>query len=206
MNKITKNSFIIAALLVTVILSGNCRAEESATKQSANKCFTAIEFFTGFGKAKLHAQGNYHFAPFIVALDFDIKPPIERLLEKVGLKYPGLMQFQLEPFINSVYSPYANIEVGNSFMLKLGILPETSKFQPYVKAGIGMLYMSQHTREQSTQYNFLPQGGAGLMYFLKDNLALTLGYRYRHLSNNSFKSPNSGINVDMYLAGISIVY
>lgn len=66
--------------------------------------------------------------------------------------------------------------------------------------------MSQHTLEQSTQYNFLPQAGAGLIYFLKPDLGLNLGYRYRHLSNSSLKRSNKGINVDMILAGLSLYY
>lgn len=196
MHKIMKNSFIIVVLLATLVLSGVCRAEETE-----KKCLTGIEFFTGFGKAKLHAQGNYFLAPFIFDLDFDIKPPIERLLEKVGIKYPGLIQFQLEPFINAVYSPYGNAEVGNTFMFKIGILPETSKFQPYAKAGIGMLYMSQHTREQSTQFNFEEQGGLGAHYFIKKNLAINAECRIRHVSNAGIDYPNHGINSLFFLLG-----
>jgi hypothetical protein len=196
MHKIMKNSFIIVILLVTLALSGVCRAAEPE-----KKCLTGIEFFTGFGKAKLHAQGNYFLAPFIVALDFDIKPPIERLLEKIGIKYPGLIQFQLEPFINTAYSPYANVEVGNTFMFKIGFLPETAKFQPYVKAGIGMLYMSQHSREQSTQFNFEEQGGIGAHYFFKKNIALNADVRIRHVSNAGIDQPNHGINSLFFLLG-----
>jgi len=194
MNKFARNSLFIAVLLTMLISSAAvCRAEELGK----SKCLSGIEFFTGFGKAKLHGQGNYFLAPFIFALDFDLKPQVEKL----GLKYPGLIQFQLEPFISAAYSPDANVEVGNTFMLKVGILPETSKFQPYIKVGIGFLYMSQHTVEQSTQFNFEEQGGVGAHYFLKDNFAINADCRIRHVSNAGIDQPNHGINSLFFLLG-----
>ncbi|MFA5155776.1 MAG: acyloxyacyl hydrolase [Candidatus Omnitrophota bacterium] len=196
MNKFTKKSLFIAMSLAMLVPAAVCRAEEPEQK----KCFTAVEFFTGFGKSKLHAQGNYFLAPFICALDFDIKPKIEKLGAKF---FPGLVQFQLEPFISAAYSPRANIEVGNTFMFKLGILPETAKFQPYIKAGIGFLYMSQHTREQSTQFNFEEQGGIGAHYFIKKNFAINADCRIRHVSNSGIDQPNHGINSMFYLVGVT---
>ena len=160
-----------------------------------------IGIFSGYASGPLDEKPDYELVLTIFRLGLDLNP----FINKFGLDTKGLLELQLEPFINTVVSPNNNVEIGSNFVLKYAF-PLTKKFYPYVEGGLGMLYMSQHTREQSTQYNFLPQGGVGLMYFLKDNLALTVGYRYRHLSNNSFKSPNSGINVDMYLAGISIVY
>ena len=160
-----------------------------------------IGILSGYASGPLDEKPDYELVPTILRFGLDLNP----FINKFGLDTKGIFEIQLEPFINTVVSPNSNVEIGSNFVLKYAF-PLTKKFYPYVEGGLGVLYMSQHTREQSTQYNFLPQGGAGLMYFLKDNLALTLGYRYRHLSNNSFKSPNSGINVDMYLAGISIVY
>ncbi|MCX5705045.1 MAG: acyloxyacyl hydrolase [Candidatus Omnitrophica bacterium] len=160
-----------------------------------------IGILSGYASGPLDEKPDYEFVPMIFRFGLDLNP----FINKFSWDTKGLLELQLEPFINTVVSPNNNVEIGSNFVLKYAF-PLTKKFYPYVEGGLGMLYMSQHTREQSTQYNFLPQGGAGLMYFLKDNLALTVGYRYRHLSNNSFKSPNSGINVDMYLAGLSIVY
>jgi hypothetical protein len=191
MNKIKKSSLIVAVL--ALFFSCNiCLAEEARPR-----CLKAVEMLTGFGRAKLHGKGNYYLAPFIFDFDFDLVPTVE----KWGLKLPGLFQFQLEPFISAVYRPDANVEIGNAFMLKLGVLPETFKFQPYIKAGVGMLYMTQHTREQSTQFNFLEQGAVGAHYFFSKKIALTMDCRFRHVSNASIKHPNHGINTLYYLLG-----
>jgi len=166
------------------------------------RALDAIEVTTGFLNGNLsHTNKKYQGVPLLVAFDFDGKP----LLGKIGLKFPGRFDFVLEPFINTINSPSSNVEAGSNFLIKY-VFPLNAKIQPYVKGGLGMLYMSQHTLEQSTQYNFLPQGGAGIHYFIKDNVALNLEYRYRHLSNASIKHPNSGIDSNMYLGGVTFFF
>jgi hypothetical protein len=127
------------------------------------------------------------------------------LLSKVWINTKGRADFILEPFVNAISSPASNVEAGSNFLLQY-VFPLNKKFQPYIKGGLGVLYMSQHTLEQSTQYNFLPQGAAGIQYFLKDNLAINLEYRYRHLSNASLKDPNSGIDSNLYLCGVTFFF
>ncbi|UCC94712.1 MAG: acyloxyacyl hydrolase [Candidatus Omnitrophota bacterium] len=164
-------------------------------------CLDGIEIFTGYMNANLDEQDDYEGIPLFVAFNFDGKP----LLSDIGIEFPGRFDFVIEPFVNTMFSPDPNVEVGSNFLIKY-VLPLTETVQPYVKGGLGALYMSQHTREQSTQYNFLPQGGAGVHIFLNENTAMSFEYRYRHLSNNSFKSPNSGINTDLFLGGISFFF
>lgn len=77
---------------------------------------------------------------------------------------------------------------------------------PFLKGGLGALYMSQHTQEQSTQWNFLPQIGLGVNYALTDNISLTCEGRFRHLSNAGFVRPNHGVQVVQYLGGIAYYF
>lgn len=191
MNRITKITFIVT-FLILCFLFNICMAEEAKPK-----CLTAIEGLIGFGKAKLKEKGNYYLTPLMFDFDFDLKP----FLKKRGFSPPGLFQFQLEPFMCIVSKPDANVELGNAFMFKVGVLPETAKFQPYAKAGVGMLYMSQHTREQATQFNFLEQGGIGAHYFFNKNMAFTAECRIRHLSNAGIKQPNHGVNTLLFVLG-----
>ena len=191
MHRITKSTFIVTPL-VLCLLFNICMAGPAKPKYLAG-----IEGFIGFAKAKLREKGNYFLTPLIFDFDFDLKP----FFKKRGFSLPGLFQFQLEPFMCIVSKPNTNIEAGNAFMFKVGILPETAKFQPYGKIGVGMLYLSQRTREQSTQFNFLEQGGIGAHYFFNKNTAFTAECRFRHLSNSGIKRPNSGINTLFFVVG-----
>jgi len=158
---------------------------------------SGMEFLTGYTQAKLiRSQGDYQTVPLMADFDFDMKTWFK------DINYPGLLQFQIEPCISTVVSPDPNIEAGNAFAVKFGFLPETSKFQPYMKIAGGFLYMSQHTREQSTQFNFFEYGSMGAHYFFNDKTGITIEGRFRHLSNAGIREPNHGINSVVALIGL----
>jgi len=196
---------ILSIFSVCYLLASACFAEEAAekaAKKSESRWLQGIELLTGFSKANLKDSKAYATVPIIFDFDFDLKP----LVKKIGLNPWGLFQFQLEPYISPVSEPRANVEFGTGFILKIGFLPEDSKFQPYIKAGPGMLYTTQHTREQGTQFNFFEYAGVGMHYFFTKNTAFTIEGRYRHLSNSGIKDPNHGINSYFALVGLAYQY
>ncbi|MCM8763167.1 MAG: acyloxyacyl hydrolase [Candidatus Omnitrophica bacterium] len=188
---------IICILVFSLSFFSICFARD--TEKSLLK---EIGLFTGYANGDLIDKDDYCLILTIVRLGFDLKP----FLNKFNFNPPGLVEFEFEPFANTLISPDPNAEIGFNLLLKYG-LPLTQRLYPYLEGGVGFVYTTQHTLEQSTQYNFIPQAGAGIIYFLKkDSLAVTAGYRYRHLSNASIKAPNKGINVDMALVGLSLFY
>ncbi len=186
-------SFII--LLSLPFLAPNA----GGAQETKPKSLEGMEFLSGFGWGELREKEDYKLIPFIVDFNFNLKP----LIQKVNINLEQLFQFQLEPFISFVSCPDANLETGTSFFLKTGLLPRAWKFQPYVKVGVGMVYLTQHTREQGSQFNFIEQGGAGIHYFFRKNIAFSVEYRMRHLSNANIEPPNKGIETAFLLAGIS---
>ncbi len=160
-----------------------------------------IEFFTGYVKSNTSLQGDkgvWRAAPIAVDFDFDLKKLISR---KTNIVWPGLVQLQVEPFFSYIYNPRANFEAGASVFLKIGFVPDTWIIQPYGKFGVGLDYMTLHTREQGTQFNFIDTISLGTHYVIKKNLALTVEYRLRHLSNAGIDERNSGINTHFALIG-----
>lgn len=185
---------LITALVLWAFLAGSAIAEE--TKGGS---LEGIEFLTGFSWGNLREQKDYRAFPILVDFDFNLK----QLTKKFNFNPPQLFQFQFEPFITVISQPRSNIETGTSFLLKFGLLPQTCKFQPYLKGGMGLVYLSLHTREQKTQFNFTEQVGAGMHYFFAKNTAFTCEYRYRHLSNAGIKHPNRGINTHTTIIGVA---
>jgi len=176
---------------------------QTALRAESVKSLAAMDFLTGFGWGKLHAkEGGYRSIPLMVDFSFDLKP----LLNKININPKPLFQFQIEPFVADIYSPENNFEMGTTLWCKFGILPETSKFQPYGKLGAGVDYMTLHSREQSTQFNFIEQGAVGMHYFFTKNTALTIEGRIRHLSNCGIKEPNHGINSYYATTGLTYKY
>ncbi|MDD5166592.1 MAG: acyloxyacyl hydrolase [Candidatus Omnitrophica bacterium] len=193
---------MFSLLLGLVLFTGLCWADEGVTEvkeEAQSKSLAAIEFLSGYSKANLKRGGNYTTVPIIVDFDFDLKP----LTKKIGFNPPMLLQFLVEPSISPVIEKNANVELGLGFILKVGLLPETSKFQPYIKAGPGLLYTTQHTQLQGTQFNFFEYAGIGAHYFFTKNTAFTIEGRYRHVSNCGIKDPNTGINSYFGLLGVA---
>lgn len=164
-------------------------------------CLDVLELFSGWLEADLRAKQDYEGIPIFISLGFDIKS----VFDKINLKIKGDTDFIVEPFSTLILSPETNVEAGVNFLVKY-VYPLSKKIRPYFKGGVGVLYMSQHTREQATQYNFLPQVSIGLHYFLNEKTALSCEYRYRHLSNASTGHPNKGIDADLILGGISFFF
>ncbi len=185
---------IIIVLVILFFVSGACFAEGRKIK-----AFQGIEFLTGYAQSELEEKGNYAGIPLFVDFDFNLK----RVFSQTDFYPPGVLQFQIEPFVLGVYKPKADLEAGSSVFLKLGIFPESFALQPYVKVGGGASFMTIHAAEQSTQLNYIETYVVGTNYYFTQNTALILEGRFRHMSNGGRKLPNHGINTDFYLAGIA---
>ncbi len=184
---------MVTFIVVLAFALNICWAEEKKETKPQS-----IEYLSGFGLAKLKKEGNYHIVPFYVAFDYDLKP----FSKKMGMNLPGLFQFGVEPFASFVFDPHNNAEIGTNFAVKMGILNEAKAFQPYIKGGVGFVYLTEHVSEQSTQFNFTEYAGLGTHYFFTKNTAFTIEYRFRHISNADIKRPNTGIGTNIWLCGI----
>ncbi|MFN4226721.1 MAG: acyloxyacyl hydrolase [Candidatus Ratteibacteria bacterium] len=143
-------------------------------------------FFTGYGFTKIQDPKSYRFNTFVV----DFTKPVE------GFKN---FFFQIEPSIAYVSSPSDNFEVG-ILLFALYSFSE-SNFQPYIKIGTGIIYLSTDFIEQATHFNFATSIGLGFKFKLKKLSIYTEG-RFRHVSNAGIKLPNEGINSRIFLIGI----
>lgn len=190
-----KNIYILFIVILVAIFA----VSSSAFAQKKPNSLKGIEFLSAYSEGRLIDKDNYQLITLMVDFNFDLKP----LTNKINFNPASILQFQFEPFFSFVNQPDTNLELGTSFLFKLGFLPEDLKLQPYLKGGLGIAYMTQHTLNQSTQYNFLPQIAGGLHYFFEEDVALTAEYRYRHLSNCSFKRPNHGIDSRFIIVGVS---
>ncbi len=163
-----------------------------------SKGLSSIGFLTGYMKGSLEDKPDYEVVPLMLSFGFDLKP----LAEKIGVDTKGILEFQVEPFINPVIEPENSIETGVNLLIKYAF-PLNKKLMPYIKFGAGPSFMGMDIREQGTRFNFVDTAGAGLSWFIKKNLSVDLEYRFRHLSNASIDSPNRGVETHSVLMGFS---
>jgi opacity protein-like surface antigen len=199
-----KKRFLLVIVFLVIIFSlysgvSYCEVEEGQEEAGGIKEFSVL---TGWGKGKLkYNQGDYEIVPLHFQIGFDVTS----WLDKMNIEQRGNLRFLLEPFLNTVTSPSTNIETGNNFVIKYSH-PITQKVSAYLEGVLGLLYTTQHTAEQGMQFNFSQQGGVGITYLFTENKAINFGFRRRHFSNADIKQPNSGIDMDYFLLGVSIFY
>ena len=77
---------------------------------------------------------------------------------------------------------------------------------PYLFAGGGVLYVDLGLPTMGTRLDFSYQGGTGVQYFIRKDLALMAEYRYHHISNAGTAEPNEPINSSKFLIGVSFYH
>ena len=156
---------------------------------------------TGYAWGRLkRSYVTYEALPLSIRVGFDVNS----LLGIESRK--GTVQLSLEPFLNKVIAPEQGMEAGLDvfarYLYRVG-----PSVRLVAEIGSGPTYLSIDTREQGPDgFNFLNQFGAGTQVILADNCALTLGYRFRHLSNAGLRATNVGINTNMLALGVSFLY
>jgi len=185
-------------LILSVVGSISVRAFAERPAEGIGKWLQEAGVFTGYLRGSLKGQKNMEGIPTGLRFGFDLKP----FTKKIGFDPKGMLELIYEPFISTITQPKTNMEMGLGIFFRYSY-PLTSKLYPYIEVGTGPYYMTLKTHEQSTQFNFDDQGGGGLTYFFRDDTAINIGYRFRHVSNAGIKSPNGGIQCHEYLIGLS---
>jgi len=119
----------------------------------------------------------------------------------------GALEVATEPFV----SPITSVRPGTSGSIEIGLgLPMFAyhfnlgnRLVPYIEGGVGLLYTDLRGFHLGGHFQFLSQGGMGVNYFLTDNTALNLGWRFRHISNAGIDGDNVGLNTYTFQAGVS---
>lgn len=74
---------------------------------------------------------------------------------------------------------------------------------PYLDGGAGMGGIDFDLPSQRDGFNFFVGGGIGAHVHVSERVALSLGWRFHHISNASLRSPNVGINDHLYHLGLT---
>jgi len=99
-------------------------------------------------------------------------------------------------------APENRVEFGCVLMLRWAYPFCNTDLDWFLEGGSGPMYMTQKTREQGTQFNFINYLGAGCVYHLSEATEIEAGVRYRHVSNAGLDEDNSGIDGVTGLVGV----
>ena len=110
-----------------------------------------------------------------------------------GHWYHGNLELRLELFTGAQFSPSSEWFVGLTPHLRYSFATGTP-WVPFCDGGAGVTATSIGPPDLSGTFEFNLQGGGGLYWFIRDNLALTLEAHYVHWSCAGISKPNFGLN------------
>ncbi len=91
-----------------------------------------------------------------------------------------------------------------------GLLPvfrynftDLEPFVPFFDVGAGVTLTDIHGPDLSSVFQFNEQVGIGAHYLFSERTAITIGYRFMHISNAGIKEPNNGVNANIFSIGLT---
>jgi len=116
--------------------------------------------------------------------------------------YKGRHQLLMELPLHLVVDPKVSPMVGG-YLLGSWKFTSLDNWAPYVFAGGGILYVDLGLPTMGSRLDFSYQGGTGVQYFITKDTALSLEYRYHHISNAGTATPNEPLNSSKILLGVA---
>ncbi len=116
--------------------------------------------------------------------------------------YKGRHELLMELPLHLVVDPKVSPIVGG-YLLGSWKFTSLDNWAPYVFAGGGILYVDLGLPTMGSRLDFSYQGGTGVQYFITKDTAISLEYRYHHISNAGTASPNEPLNSSKFLLGIA---
>ncbi len=116
--------------------------------------------------------------------------------------YRGNFEWRVELFAGAQFSPENDWLVGLTPHLRYHFATGT-RWIPFLDAGAGVTATEIGPPDLSNTFEFNLQGGGGVQYFLRDNVALTFEARYIHLSCAGISQPNDGVNTVLGMVGLT---
>ena len=116
----------------------------------------------------------------------------------------GNLEFYAEPLAAHFFEPFSASAFGGTLNIKYNFL-SFGRWMPFWDGGAGMLWTDYAPRipELSTPFEFILQTGVGTHFFLTDQLTLTMGARFSHISNSGLGDRNVGLNAWLFNVGFS---
>jgi hypothetical protein len=122
--------------------------------------------------------------------------------------FRGTLSWVTELGLVEAYKPSSGYVYGFSpLILEYKFVQPNAKIIPYVFIGAGFAYTDWNEksfqREIATNFEFLLHLGGGVEFYKTKHGALSLNYRFFHISNAGIKFPNIGVNANVVNLGYS---
>ena len=124
-----------------------------------------------------------------------------------GSWYRGQVSLGAEMVYIQFQEPFVTHGVGFAPKIKYTFVA-LDRIRPYAEFAGGPFWtdLAGKIPEESSRFNFVLMAGFGVSYFLTNQVALNVGYRFQHISNAGTHYPNLGLNASLPFGGFSFYF
>jgi lipid A 3-O-deacylase len=203
------------ALLFPLVLSFQpAAAAQEAAATGGSEAWSRDPLFA-HGRYEAALASGVMFSPFLATAN---RPTVNYSLNTLQFGYMlsdvrgdgwwrGNFEVAGEALASAVFAGPGDYIAGGTVWLRYNFVPRTRwGVVPYAQAGAGMIGTDIDPNLVGQAFNFELGLGVGMRYFLDRNWALSLEYRYQHISNANTGPRNIGINANGPLLGVSFFF
>ena len=116
--------------------------------------------------------------------------------------YRGNLELGLEGHFLIQTRPHAGSFAGGTLLARYNWLAaEQRHVVPFLEVGIGIGHLDFGLPSRADGFNFALQSVAGVHWFVWERAAITVQWRFHHLSNGKIREPNVAIDSSLFLIG-----
>jgi lipid A 3-O-deacylase len=195
-------SLVAVALVATVAISATARAAADAPHEEVPAA-TAARAGDGLhlGAWELGLQAGYGFGMTNNSQYVTFLPRVGRVVWVHDGNRPGTVTFGVEGLFTRIYENRHAMELGGGLFLRWRMVRDGVR--PYAELVGGMLYSDLRKFDLGSHLLFSLQPAVGLELPISDQLAVTAGYRFRHISNAGQSRENPGLNSSTIVVGVA---
>jgi len=121
--------------------------------------------------------------------------------------YRGQVSIGAEMVYIQFQEPFLTHGIGFTPKIKYSFVA-LDRIRPYAEFAGGPFWtdLAGKIPEESSRFNFVLTAGFGVSYFLTDQAAFNVGYRFHHISNGGTHYPNLGLNASLPYGGFSFYF
>ena len=203
---------LCAAFVLLVLAGAPARAQPAAVPDTMPK--HAVQLWAGRSPGSVRLFGKIEDARFgAVGV---------RYLRVLSVSRGRVLAYTVDvlPMASMTYEPVvgapeAAVRRGERTLRGVGITPAglrvydqtQSRWQPFMEGGVGFVYFTDPLPDRrGERFNFTLHVGAGVRVGVSPNAALTLGYRFHHLSNGFRGMINPGFDSNLFHLGTEVSF
>ena len=163
----------------------------------ADTCLAGFAAGAGFGEQVFGGRLDHHLALGQISAGWIFT-------DVLGADhwYQGNLELRGELFGGGQFKPDSRYVVGGTGLFRYDLVTH-SRWVPFIQIGAGPTGTDIGPPDLSCSFEFNVQCGAGTYFFLRKNLALSAEWRWFHLSDAGLTRPNTGVNTQMFMCGLT---